>query len=66
MAEGMRFELTVRFCRTPAFQASAFNHSATPPHLGRPLYAPRRPRARDTATAPAFLCARTIEKRHRP
>jgi putative oxidoreductase len=30
MEEGMRFELTVR-CRTPAFQAGTFSHSATLP-----------------------------------
>jgi hypothetical protein len=33
MAERVRFELTERYKRSPAFEAGAFNHSTTSPRL---------------------------------
>ena len=33
MAEREGFEPSIRFCRILTFQASAFDHSATAPHL---------------------------------
>ena len=42
MAERVRFELTERSTRSPAFEAGAFNHSTTSPRpwigTNRPLY----------------------------
>ena len=38
MAEREGFEPSIRFCRILTFQASAFDHSATAPHIaGRPV-----------------------------
>src|SRR6202011_5790979 len=36
VAERVRFELTVRYQRTPAFEAGAFNHSTTSPSAASP------------------------------
>ena len=35
LAEREGFEPSIRFCRILTFQASAFDHSATAPHLSR-------------------------------
>ena len=38
VAEREGFEPSIRFCRILTFQASAFDHSATAPHIaGRPV-----------------------------
>ena len=63
VAERVRFELTVRYQRTPAFEAGAFNHSTTSPRAAsvrrtRAVVrrflprAPRRPRRRDGSRRP--------------
>lgn len=36
MAEREGFEPSIRFCRILTFQASAFDHSATAPHVFMP------------------------------